>query len=335
MVLFGVAVAGLVLAAPASSKTKPEKTASSEAQKAGPAPVAEDQVQADLPAFEAALEADFRKEFDTPHFHVVTDASGITNAAEELGNSLEGAYYSINEVLNLPTSPSFRKVRAYFYRNERRFDGGGSRGIYSYSGLIAFYQRGLNVQELLGVMTHEASHAFLHQFVERPGTRLPLWLDEGFASYMENSSLSDGQLHPGVFYATERQLFHGGSKVTTPDATVRARWLAHEIVTFRFPGVERVLWADRNEFYDRADGTYYYATAWAVVHYLRHGVPDGPVKFSKLVQTIGAGTNSVIALQTAYGLTPAALQAALVPYVRGTLAHPPDAPPELLQRPRR
>src|SRR5439155_19850625 len=86
---------------------------------------------------------------------------------------------------------SFRALRAEFGVWDL------AEGFYHSPGLLAAHLEMTSSEELLHLLLHEAVHAYLDRYIERPGVRLPLWLNEGLAEYFGNSDIKDGRIVPG------------------------------------------------------------------------------------------------------------------------------------------
>ena len=72
-----------------------------------------------------------------------------------------------------------------------------SDGFYDPAGLFAFHLEVASMESLLGIMMHEATHAYVDRYLVQPGSYLPRWLGEGFAEYVGNSEIRKGKLIPG------------------------------------------------------------------------------------------------------------------------------------------
>ena len=124
-----------------------------------------------------------RADLETTNFHIATDVFR-DDVLQQLAGSLEGAYYTINKTLDLPIADTDQKVRVYFFEKRAQQYGlmGFSRGAYLSPGLLTFYKGNSATQELLDVLVHETTHAFLDQYIIKPDVKLPAWLNEGFAA---------------------------------------------------------------------------------------------------------------------------------------------------------
>lgn len=267
-----------------------------------------------------------RGDLETRNFLIATDVFDDA-VLRQLGGSLEGAYYEINSVLDLPIAPATRKVRVYFFEKESQHYRtlGLSRGAYLAPGLLTFYQGHSDTQELLDVLVHEATHAFLDQFIVEPEVQFPTWLDEGFAMYMGYSFVIDGQIRAGLFYSTqEREFLHSVERREAPAATAAKR-IVRRIKRGPLITLDELVTAERTTFYGRNRRDHYYL-AWAFVHFLRHGTPDGKKRFPRLVAAFARGSESTAAFDDAYSQSPAELEKDFHSYVINTLAKPPRAP---------
>ncbi len=272
-------------------------------------------------------------ELETRNFQVATDA-GTKNVLAEFASSLEGAYFTLNEVLDLPLRDTDRKVRAYFfhdYRQLRALFGPNKRGAYLHPGLLAFFHGGADRQELLDVLAHETTHAFLDQFIVDPDVRLPTWLNEGFATYIGYSLVLNGQIQPGRFYTKHREEYADSTLYTTSTALKAARKVLRRIK--RGPRIELAALLDMEpeQFYGK-DARDRYDYSWAFVHFLRHHWSGGKKKFSSFIAAIGAGADQDKMFVEIYGQTGVSMEPALHAYVRDILVNPPKPPANVLGR---
>ena len=131
---------------------------------------------------------------------------------------------------------------------------------------FAFPERGVFVGIGLrpGLIVHESAHLMLEEATDSPGARLPAWVNEGFATYVE----------PGG---------HRDSRVSLGGASARDMPLRH---MYAIPG--------------NLEGIrYFYLKAGSVVGYLLEN--HGPEKFRGFLGQLDQGKSADNALNAAYG----------------------------------
>jgi hypothetical protein len=181
-----------------------------------------------------------------------------------------------------------------------------SAGVYHPAGLIAFHTEWRRSEQSLAVLIHEATHALMDRHVARPGVSLPLWLGEGFATYLAYSSMREGRLVPG---GRDRRL---DDLVFVPPAgdrevssRSRSRFTLDELIdstSSSFHGEQR----------ER-----YYEDAWLAVHFLRHGAEDwAEDRFPRFVLFLAEGYEVKAAFRQVYGMEPSELEEAFRDYVK-------------------
>lgn len=226
----------------------------------------------------------------TPHFIVYADGRS-KGVAETIAGNLEAVLQTLSTFFgtDVPLYPEKYKLVAVVYEHESQFaqlrssvfNYEWAAGFYHPAGLISFHREVHTPGRLLSLLIHEATHAFLDRHVVRPGTRIPTWLNEGFADYIGNSRVRKGSLQLGSI--ASRELFltmYGLVKAQTAE-TMDLRFLKRTLRRGEAPPVERILNAESTGFYGGSEEEVrmHYAFAWLLVHYLRHGNPawgEGP-----------------------------------------------------------
>jgi len=189
-----------------------------------------------------------------------------------------------------------------------------SSGYYSPAGLIAFHLDQGSNDELINVMLHETTHAFLDRYVVRRGVALPRWLGEGFADYIGNSAIRKGQLVPGKTLHRKYEL-HGGTvqRVDTSGGQ-EIEEARRALAAGKGLGVARLLAASAETFYGE-DRHLYYATAWLFVHFLRDGAEGwSETRFPAAMTYIAEGYPPATVVRDLYGSSDA-LDASFRSYV--------------------
>ncbi|MDQ3440328.1 MAG: DUF1570 domain-containing protein, partial [Planctomycetota bacterium] len=180
----------------------------------------------------------------------------------------------------------FAKRADYMRLTQNRFPNTG--GIFMSSrNLLAAYLEGQGRDGLRRAMQHEAFHQFAFAAI---GPGLPTWLNEGLAQYFEEGIWTGSQFRFGQIPPRRvRQLRHDLSRkqivpFRTMLATTDAQW-------------EKTLTGDPDR------GATQYNQAWAMTHYLVHGV-NGDVKYRPLLidmlKRIHAGADAQVAFTEAF-----------------------------------
>jgi hypothetical protein len=280
---------------------------------------------------EKPLIQETRRSAVSEHFVVVTDAPQ-EDAAEIVAQYLESTWQTTYGLLEdrLKSQPNVGKVYVYVYESHSAFMKLAGRysssesfvqGFYSPLGLIAFHTELPAWEFLRHVLIHEAAHALLDRHVVRPGTVLPRWLDEGFAEYMGNSDVEDGEIQPGRHrqWRTKYRMRRG------PDARpVRyhsTSLLAAQFVERKVRDGEalplRRLSEGRLRELDGEQRSLFYAQSWLLVHFLRHGEDDwAEDHFPRFLLYVAEGYPAETAIEEVYGRPLAELEPDYIEYVK-------------------
>jgi hypothetical protein len=155
------------------------------------------------------------KRLRSGRFTILTDVSDDHTVRAIAGN-LEATYDLLDSVFALGKSaktdgsPLFT---VYVYRSKDQLSSlAATLGVENADGiynpplrLLAFHTQLHSNQTLARVMLHEATHAYLDQYIEQPTmTELPRWFDEGFAEYVASSDIRRGRLVLGSFPRKQR-----------------------------------------------------------------------------------------------------------------------------------
>ena len=162
----------------------------------------------------------------------------------------------------------------------------------------AYYLPGRDADLIVLVAGNELSvaiHEYVHLLVRHSGLELPLWINEGLAD----------------LYSSLQQV--GGQVVVGHAPPARIATLRRE----KWVPLEQVLLADRDSqhYTEKERAGMFYAESWALTHMLnlsqkyRSDLRD-------LLNLLTAGTSSVTALETVYGMPIERLQRELQSYVR-------------------
>jgi Flp pilus assembly protein TadD len=145
--------------------------------------------------------------------------------------------------------------------------------------------------------SHITTHEYTHLVFEHAGFSLPPWLNEGLAEP----------------FSTLRA---AGSDTEFGDVLVGR---LQELNTEPWVPLETILTADqKSPYYNETNQAgSLYNQSWALVHMLATTSRYRP-KFWSVVLAVNSGTPSVLALETAYGMPFAEIEAALRAYIRGS-----------------
>lgn len=190
-----------------------------------------------------------------------------------------------------------------------------SQGFYSPAGLIVFHFEQLTSDDVLAVLLHEATHAFLDRHVVRPGVALPRWLGEGFAEYVGNSAIEHGRLAPGKTLKRKFGFERGRLVGFETGAGARLDEAKQALRRGAGLGLQQMLEASPQIFYGEK-ANLFYASSWLLVHYLRDGAPDwAAARFPRLLLYLAEGYPQAAAFRSLYG-DPAAAEPAFRQYVK-------------------
>jgi len=264
---------------------------------------------------------------ETEWFVLLSDAPN-PEAVSVLAQNLRAVFHVLDETFRpeLALYPSHFKIAVYVFWSRSELHSFASElgvaewadGFYGAPGLLAFPLEADNAERLLDVMIHEATHAYADRFLERPGAEPEPWFTEGLASYFGQSEIKKGKLVLGsvregryvldpYFSGAYRRKTDAGWSLDRVREAVRKR----ETVT-----LEELVEMAPAIFYSE-DISLHYALSWLFVHYLRHGEPGWAEKeFPRLVLYLSEGYPAADAIEAAYGIAPADLDAPFRAYVK-------------------
>jgi TonB family protein len=212
------------------------------------------------------------------------------------------------QVLVFFDEAAFHRFRARSFPSETLFS-----GFYSSLGLVAFHLYQPSPDDVLALLLHETTHAFVDRHLVRAGVRLPVWLQEGLAEYIANSKIEKGRLLPGeIRRAPIRRYAMEQGAVVVRDGRVSAAATVADIRRAARQGraltLAQMLDADRETFYGE-DLSLYYGAAGLLVHFLRHGRPGwADEAFPRFLLYVAEGFPPSAALEAAYGTTAVELE---------------------------
>jgi TonB family protein len=267
---------------------------------------------------EALLDPARRREARSSNFVVVTDHPS-ESAAQTVLQNLEAASWHVYEMLKGKIEPQAVQgpVRAYFFSSRPQYQAlvdkvkglPESAGFYAPPGLIAFHGEMPSNDDLIDVMIHEASHAFVDRHVIRPGVVPPRWLSEGLAEYYGSSRVKKGKLVLGTYrrssiYRVPWDVFLGRSWTQMNITEVKRRIRRGEALQ-----LEELLGADRATFYSEKIHLFY-TQSWMLVHFLIHGEEGwAEEEFPRFLLYVAEGFRPDLALRQTYGVGPEELEA--------------------------
>jgi TonB family protein len=246
--------------------------------------------------------------FTSNRFIVFTDAPK-PEVAQVLAQNLEATFNILEQMLGIEPQPEPYRVVVFMYASESDFEAlkrdvraiEFASGFYNPLGLIAFHMQLVSNETLLGMMLHEATHAYLDRYVARPGVVLPRWLDEGFAEYLGNSQIRKKQLIPGktrraATYRGPWGIVRGKSMSQWTVERMKTAVRKNEALT-----IEELVSANLDEFYGERREQYY-PMAWLLVHFLHHGETEwGVERFPTLLLYVAEGYPADEVLRVVYG----------------------------------
>jgi TonB family protein len=264
------------------------------------------------------------KQLTSPRFMVFTDAP-TRDIAEKLAGNLEATFDTLQVLLGeqLDPQPEPYRIIAFLYATRDGFENlkrrveavEWSAGFYNPTGMLAFHMQMHSNQSLLGIMLHEATHAYLDRYLSRPGVIFPRWLDEGLAEYIGNSEIKNGQLIPGRTRRAEIYRTPFGAAKGKSTARLTVEQVKRAVKEGRAMSLESLIAADIEEFYGEQHELYY-PMSWLLIHFMRHGREewdDG--RFSRLMLYVAEGYPAAGAFRSVYG-DPALLEGEFRAYIK-------------------
>lgn len=179
------------------------------------------------------------------------------------------------ETYMMATKPQWKSLATKFLGDNAEIALRIPRGGFAYDGRALYYDIG--TQDSFAISAHEGWHQYTQRVFREP---LPIWLEEGIATYMEGFRWDDSR--PDV------PNFMGWSNEERYDA-LRAAAGAGRL----FPLKQLLATSPGALMKDKPDDSLvYYAQVWALVHFLREG--SGGAHAAKLVQLINDAREGAI-----------------------------------------
>ena len=265
---------------------------------------------------------------DSARFAVYTDAGQAT--ADTIAGNLESIFNLLNATFAsvIPPQDEQLKMQVFVFSGPQKLQtlaGSGPLaessppGFYSHTGLIGMHLELASSEQALGLLLHEATHAYVDRHLVRPGVRLPRWLNEGLAEYFAKSEVKDGRLQPGAARKAPKHsvnMVQGSVVVNKSESS--ARLTIQEIRSAARRGevltLAEMLDADPGEFFGESR-RFYYSAAWILVHFLRHGEAEWQEDFTEMLFYVAEGYRVSEAVETVYGVEVAELEPAFLDYL--------------------
>jgi Flp pilus assembly protein TadD len=247
-------------------------------------------------------------ELRTAHFTLFSDAG--EKAVRRIGADLERLRDALAQLtpgltLNSPT-PTY----IFVFKDELAFkpyrqtyqgkplESGGfflSRQLGNY---VAFYG-GQRVHEKYGSLHGDERaiiyHEYLHNVLRNNYASLPLWLNEGLAEYYSTFDVGKNEARIGVPVAEH------------------VAWLRKNPL---IPVASLFAVDEHSPDYNETHRGAFYASSWALVHYLISGSPERRLQATEALRLAQAGTPPDQIFRQAFGTDPAALDRDLARYVQ-------------------
>ena len=260
-------------------------------------------------------------------FEVVTDFGG-QKQADGLLQNVEATFAAVHKVFGtrVPPRPREDRLRVFVFETRAQYEQFAAKnipfewsaGFYAPAGVLAFHTQHPTVGFLRAVLFHETTHAYVDRHLAKRGTPLPRWLDEGFAEYIGNSDVKDGQLVLGSHKQRKETMAVGFATIFWQSASRFASETAQRAQRQkRALTLQQIVGAGVETFYGK-DYDLFYAQGWLAVHFLRHGRPAwAEDAFPRFLLYVAEGYPPVDAMRVCYGATPEALEAEYQRYVKG------------------
>ena len=137
--------------------------------------------------------------------HYIIKANISQEALDDLCYLMECFYFEAKKIFKVTRDPGI-KLRVSVFKNDKEYYAnggtGGSRGIFMARGsdkqIMTFYQPPLTTSVLL----HEGTH----QFVNIVCSNVPIWINEGLATYYESSKFEGTSLKTNIVNQNRLQL---------------------------------------------------------------------------------------------------------------------------------
>jgi len=126
--------------------------------------------------------------------HYIIKANLSQDALDDVCYMMECFFLEASKIFKFYMDPE-RKLKVFVFKNQEEYlkNGGpfGSAGVFMGSKIMAYY----NPPVTTSVLLHEGTHQFVHLVT---GSDVPLWINEGLASYYESSKFEGTSLKTNV-----------------------------------------------------------------------------------------------------------------------------------------
>jgi len=137
--------------------------------------------------------------------HYIIRANLSQEALDDLCYLMECFYFEAKKIFKVTRDPG-AKLKVYVFKDDKEYYAnggtGGSRGVFMVRGsdkqIMTFYQPPMTTSVLL----HEGTH----QFVNIVSSNVPIWINEGLATYYESSKFEGTSLKTNIVNQNRLQL---------------------------------------------------------------------------------------------------------------------------------
>lgn len=272
------------------------------------------------------LDGDHLRSRSSQLFVVHTDAERA-ETVEQLAQNINAIFATLHDIFSpgIELSAPLVKLQVIAFAHRDRFEEFRSRispvyewasGFYLGAGLVAIHLEHRHGDSILGALLHETTHAFVNEHVTRPDRPLPKWFGEGFATYLENSTIKKGRLVPGRTLRREFKMVQGSVVKRTAQSYFDLETAKKALRQGRGPTIKELLTTDIDSFYGERRQLYYPAS-WLLVHFLRHADAGwAQDEFPRMVLYVAEGFSGVETLEAVYGKRLAELEGDFKEYLR-------------------
>lgn len=238
---------------------------------------------------------------EAPNFTIHTNAT--VERGKEIALSLElfrGVFARLAPSLEL-RSPAPTKIIAFrdarsFTPYKTRADSGGARVLGQFlshpDGNYLTIDAGTESVGSFAVIYHE----YVHYFVRHNFPGVPLWFNEGLAEYYSTFAVQEGVVHVGR--PVKRHV----------------RWLKRD-PEFSLSGLLEVT-RQSAEYHEGQKAGRFYATSWALVHYLLSGGAERADQIADFLFALQDGAEPIDAFEQALGMRLSSIEEKLKAYVQ-------------------
>ncbi len=267
-------------------------------------------------------------EVRSPHFEVIGNAG--TSRMRAIATYFERIDSLFQRIVPRASVPGGQRLQVFVARDERTVEllmpaivkgrsPGSLGGVFFGRNVISYIAMRSDVDLDTGIQI--VNHEFFHYLVQRTGTRLPTWLNEGLADFWSATRLKDKWSEIGRPLGDRLRALTGAQRIPLE----RLLTVDGASKEYRRPGLVEI----------------FYGESWALVHYLMLGDPSGErtQQLRKYLALVAEGRDSLAAARESFGDL-GKLQSELYGYVHRrlfryarTLAATPPAKGDIAARP--